>query len=172
MTDPRPRPKYGEYASPEVQAKAIGTPAEPPPPTAPPAPLRPYSPAATAVPRPRRWNVVLSVALLAYGLINIIGGFFQFSDPASLLNDVYAAQGIGTFTPSALATALGVVINVSSAVLWIIAAAVTGRLLRRNRLAFYVPVIAGVVASIVVGVCLLVLMFSDPAFTTYVNGQG
>jgi hypothetical protein len=173
MTDPRPRPQYGEYATPQEQAKAVGA-------SAPhlghdlghaTASPSTYSAPPTATTAPRRWDLVLSTALLAYGLINVFSGFFQFSDLGRLINGVYATQGVGQFTPTSLSTTLGIVINVTDVVLWIATAFVTVRLLRRQKLAFYVPLIGGAVASIVAASCLMVLLFSDPAFSAYLNGR-
>ncbi|MCU1514271.1 MAG: hypothetical protein JWO10_1361, partial [Microbacteriaceae bacterium] len=37
--------------------------------------------------------------------------------------------------------------------------------------AFYVPLIAGVLAAIIGTVCILALVFADPAFIAYANGM-
>ena len=169
MTDPRPRPQYGEYASRDDQAKAAGHPAPSfAPPTVPPAAGPTPAPSARAG-TPRRWDIVLSVALLAYGAVNVVAGFFQFADLGAVLEQVYTRMGIGKYTPTPLAGTLGVVINVTSSVLFVLTALLTTRLLRRGRLAFYLPIIGGVLAWIVSFVCVAVLMFGDPAFTAYVN---
>ncbi|MCU1556819.1 MAG: hypothetical protein JWN09_814 [Microbacteriaceae bacterium] len=169
MTDPRPRPQYGEYATPQDQAKAMGAAI----PTR--GQVTPQSPPPLAVPSrakgaPRRWDLVLTLALLAYGPVNVVTGFFQFANLATVLNQVYTSMGIGTFPPSSLATSLGVVINVSNAVLYVITAFVTARLLRSGRLAFYVPIAGAAAAWIVSGVCIGILMFGDPTFTGYLSG--
>lgn len=190
MTDDRPRPQYGEhrpppqygeYASPQEQAKAMGASLPPITHYAPvvnrPTNAQPYG-APTSARRnasgkiaPRRWDLILSSGLLAYGLINVISGFFQFSDMGRLIDDVYSTQGVGDFTSTSLSGAFGVVINVTNVVLWLVGMLLTVRLLRRGKIAFYVPLLAGAVASIVAATCMMVLLFSDPAFSDYVNGQ-
>jgi hypothetical protein len=184
----RPRPQYGEYASPEEQFRAIAVPApgnahapaqpgqtaqprytDQPSETARPSQARPSQLVAA---RPRQWDRVLSVGLLAYGLANVVSGFFQFSDLSALLTQLYAVQGIGKFTPTPLASALGIVINVSSAVIWVLALVFTVWMLRRRKLAFYLPIIGGVLASIVTAICVAVLSFSDPAFLSYLAANG
>ena len=188
--DQRPKPQYGEYATPQEQAKAMGltTPPSshyPPPLNASPTnapsqsvPLANVTPTPYGVPTarktsaaPRRWDLVLSVGLLAYGLLNIIAGFVQFSDLGQLINEIYAAQGIGKFTPTSLSSSLGIVVNLANVVLWISALLITVRLLRRGKLAFYVPLIGGALASIVAAVCMVVLLLSDPAFAAYVSSH-
>jgi hypothetical protein len=174
------RPQYGEFASPEQQAKAMGKPW--PPVVEKPAvaaqhstasraqPLAGMTPGSAALTRPRRWDVTVTVALLVYGLYSVIAGFFQFRDLGSVLNGVFAAQGIGDYTPTAQTTTLGTVIMVSNVVIYAIAVAITLPLLRRGKLAFYVPLIAGALAGIVVATCMVVLIFADPAFIAYANG--
>lgn len=172
MTDQRPRPQYGEYATPEQQAAAMGQPASQPAPQLPvtsaPPPYR-QRPIAVVAPS-RRWNVLASFLLLAWGLYSVISGLFQYSDLGGFIDQVYRMQGIGRFTSTQLATTLGIVINVSNVVLYLLTVFLTIRLLRRGRPAFYVPLIGGIVAGIVGAVCLAVLMLGDPAFIAYVNG--
>ena len=190
--DQRPKPQYGEYATPQEQAKAMGL--TPPPAShyAPPLNVPPTNVPSQSVPlanmtpnvspfgvptarttgaAPRRWDLVLSVGLLAYGVLNVIAGFVQFSDLGQLINEIYAAQGIGKFTPTSLSSSLGIVVNLVNVVLWIGALLVTVRLLRRGKLGFYVPLIAGALASIVAAACMVVLLLSDPAFAAYVSSH-
>ncbi|HEY8912015.1 DUF6264 family protein [Lacisediminihabitans sp.] len=179
MTDPRPRPQYGEYASQKDQAAAAGLPAPSfAPPVVPPAAERAAeraavergaAPSATGAAAPRRWDIFLSYALLAYGAVTVVAGFFQFTDLNAVIEQVYTMMSIGTYTPTALAGTLGIVINVSNVVLFVITVAVTMRALRKGRLAFYLPIIGGAVAYLVSFVCLATLMLGDPAFTAYVG---
>jgi len=163
MTDERPRPQYGEYATPEQQRAAGGTPVAPQQP-------RPPAPQAPAA-QPWRWDRILSILLLAYGLYSVITGVYQFRDLSGLLDQIYQLEGVGTFTPTALSAALGIVIVVSQIVIYIATLLITMTLLRRRRLSFWVPLVGGALAGLVVTVCLLVLMGSDPAFIAYVGGM-
>ncbi|WP_394769822.1 DUF6264 family protein [Lacisediminihabitans sp.] len=175
MTDPRPRPQYGEYASPKDQAAAAGLPAPSfAPPVVPPAAERAAvvpgaAPSAIGTAAPRRWDAFLSYALLAYGAVTVIAGFFQFTDLNAVIQQVYTMMNIGTYTPTALAGTLGIVINVSNVVLFLVTVVVTTRALRKGRVAFYLPIIGGAVAYLVSFVCLATLMLGDPAFTAYVG---
>ena len=47
---------------------------------------------------------------------------------------------------------------------------ITFTLLRRGRVAFYVPLIGGAIAGIIAVVCILVLMFADPAYIAHFSG--
>lgn len=169
--DERPRPKYGEYATPQNQAEAIAGSMPPVSPLLTPgsSPVAPPDPARQDVRPRRRWDLILSIGLLAYGFFNVVAGFFQYSNIAEVVNQAYALQGVGEFTSTEFAETVGLAINVVNVVIYAVTALVTIRLLRARRLAFYVPLIGGALAAIVVAVLLLVLMFSDPAFMAYVN---
>ncbi|MET3768914.1 hypothetical protein ABIB15_001600 [Marisediminicola sp. UYEF4] len=175
----RPRPEYGEYASPQGQADAI---AKALPPVSPlltpadrPAAVTPAPPAArTTAPiltpsRPRRrWDLVLSIALLAYGLLTVFGGFVQYSDIPAIINQAYAAQRIGEFTSIDQAETVGTTIMVANVAVYAITAFLTVRLLRARRLAFYVPLIGGAVAATITVILILTLVINDPAFREFV----
>ncbi len=177
MTEDRPKPAYGEYATPEQQAAAIGVPAVLPPtleapPVAPPPPWGQAAlPAQTGA---RRWDLFLTALLVAYGLWSVISGLVQYSNLTTVAQTFYTSQGIGTFTSTrpALAMALGLVINVSDVVIFIVVAYIAFRLLRRGRVAFYVPLIGGIVTTIIAAVCLVTFLATDPSFSTYLSKLG
>jgi hypothetical protein len=175
----RPRPEYGEYATPQDQADAIAkasppvspllTPADRPAAVTPAAPVaRPAVPVLTAERPRRRWDLVLSIALLAYGLLTVFGGFVQYSDIPSIINQAYAAQRIGEFTSIEQAETVGTTIMVVNVVLYAITAFLTVQLLRARRLAFYVPVVGGAVAATITVTLILTLVINDPAFREFV----
>jgi hypothetical protein len=197
MTEQRPRPQYGEYASPEEQARAIGVPLDPAhhasaphasashagtphasaaqavtPPAAPPAaPAAPVvgSEAATARVRRSR-DVVVTVVLLGIGLAWTLLSIPGTSDLAGTLDRTYALQGYtGHYGPVALASALGLAMNISTLVLWGISCAISIALLRRHRRAFYVPLIGAVVSGLVVVALTIVAMYNDPGLLAYLG---
>lgn len=194
MTDSRPRPQYGEYATPEEQAKAIGIPlhdvhvharaAAAPQPSPVEAPGGPAvggstigstggsTEGGTTQLRPARRprDSVTTVVLLGLGLAWVILSIPGASDLVGTLNRTYAIQGYtGHYGPVALASALGLAINISSIALWGITCAVSIAVLRRHRRAFYIPLIGAVVTGIVVLSLTLVAMLNDPGLIAYVN---
>ncbi len=182
----RPRPQYGEYATPQEQAKII---AESLPPVSP--LLAPSSGAGPAVPvaslgtasgpgfraarrlprgRPRRWDLIVSAVLLGYATVNVIAQLVSRDTLATVITQFFLTQGIGTYTPTALTTALGNVLNVVTLALFVATAALTAWMLRRGRIAFWIPIVGGVVAAVVAVVFVAVLLQGDPAFLAYMNG--
>ena len=196
MTDPgsggaggtgRPRPQYGEYATPEQQAAAAGIPyrphahAAPPhgqvPAAVPPPPAhdtRVGAPGPTSVQASsRRWDFVLSSLLLGYGLFSVIIGSAQYTDLAGLINtQLYSPQKIGTFVASPLSERLGVVLVVSQIVLYVLTAAFTIARLRAGRIAFWIPVCGALLFGIVVFACLASLVLGDPAYQAWIAHLG
>jgi hypothetical protein len=158
-----PAPRWGEYA---------------PPPPAPPEQAASSQPVATPasgaapVRRRRTWDIVLTVALLAYGLMTVLTSVSGAGDLGRTIDQVYAFQGIGDYTPTALAGTLTVVANVAQVVLLALAAYVSYRLLKAGRVAFWVPLVAGVLASVLIGVFGFTLMVSDPNFQDYIRSAG
>ncbi|MBK4347291.1 DUF6264 family protein [Lacisediminihabitans changchengi] len=177
MSESRPAPQYGEFASPEQQAKAMGLP-WPPPPVAEPAAriLDPVPATATRSQRlgarlaiARRWDVMLCTILLAYGLYSVVSGLFQFADLAEITKQLFISQGIGTYTPTALTPVLGAVINITNVLIYAATVYVTYRVLIRGNIAFYIPIVGALLAGAIGTVCLLVLLFQDPSFVTYLT---
>lgn len=199
----RPRPRYGEYATPQEQAAIIarsmppvspvlvpaaapksgavppdsawpppadGTPSSPAPVAPASASPSPGSAAARSATRRRTWDLVLSVGLLLWGLTNVLTGFAQYSDLPALIDQVYATQSIGDYAATSLTSTIGTLVIVCNVVLWTLAAWITTRRLIAGRLAFWVPLIAGVVATTVSLIAVGVLIGSDPVFQQYVAG--
>lgn len=184
MTDERPRPRYGEYATPEIQVGAGGT-VVPVPATPSVEKTRGRSSDARVAwsskvgagdPPPartrRRWDLYLTSILLAYGLFTVISGLFQYSDLAAVIQQVYTAQGIGRFTSVDGARLGGLVVNIVNLALFAVTAVLTYRRLRARKISFWLPLVGGAVAGIVTAGVFMVLIFSDPAFTTYMASRG
>jgi hypothetical protein len=104
--DSRPRPAYGEYATPEAQAKAMGFshPVGSPVPGAPAAPLHSVAPPIASSPADsiaarsgRPVNRVVTIALLTLGLLNILASASSYLNLPATLQTIYA-NGAGFCT--------------------------------------------------------------------------
>jgi hypothetical protein len=233
MTDPRPRPQYGEYATPEEQAKAMGSAAPAPsdvadaapdaaapvipvadvahklpaygenapagsapfvPPSAPTAsasapaaftsstaaPVMPPSTVggsaastASAVPttRPRRrWDVVLTAVLLGMGVVSVVSSIPQYANFGATMQSGISQLGYGEYTAVALANTIGIAINVTQIVLYLITAFIAIRVVQRGRIGFYIPLIGAFVSGVVTVVLLIVAITGDPALLSQISG--
>jgi hypothetical protein len=162
-TERPPVPQYGEYAPPGYVPPVPG-----------PNDLKPVAydtaPEAPAGGRKRRtWDVVLTVILLVLGLLGATFGVAYgviFTDPERL-GDLLAQQGYPGF--DAQPGAAPAVLVISHVVLYLLALGGSIPLLIMKRIAFWVPLAAGVVAAIIFWSCLFIVVSSDPGFITQLS---
>jgi Protein interacting with poly(A)-binding protein len=157
---PPAAPQYGQpvaqpgYAQPAYGQSAYG---------------QPYAPAPGGR-RRRTWDVVFTIILLAVGLIGMIIGLFYaaiFADPVlvkQVFDEAFRQYGLGGWNGTV--GAAPTVIAVSHVVLYLVALGVGILLLVTKRIAFWVPLTAGVVAAVIFWGALYSVVLSDPAIFT------
>jgi hypothetical protein len=166
--DPRPEPRWGQYADvvPVVPAVPAAAPAVPVPstdsPTSAPG-------AATAAVRAPASDALLTTLLLAIGVFDVVRQFGSFAAFAELMTTVYRDMGIGEFTSTSLANTVGLVMNVARIALIVAATVWSARRVTQGKRAFWVPLAAGGVAVVLIFVAVLVVMLVDPAMSAYVT---
>ena len=155
--DPRPRPKYGEYA--------------PIPPTPHPSPVV-ETPVVTdaAAPRPRRtWDLVLTTTLLLIAVYDVVGGYATYADLGPALADAYTQQGFGEFTAFESAREAGAALTVARIVILVLTVAVSLLLIAKRRTAFWAPLVGGALAGIALLVCVFTVVLNDPVFAQFIS---
>ncbi|MER7796693.1 DUF6264 family protein [Microbacterium sp. NPDC096154] len=166
MTDgdaSRPRPQYGEYATPEEQAARIRQPLPPlssaPAPAAPPVATPGVRTPAAMTPG-RVVDRGAAVALLAYGLLSLANAIPAILDPSALL-DLLALD----VDPAGLAAtrAWGVAAIAVLVLGWVLTAWLTWRAHRRGWVVFWIPLAGGLVFNAVSGVMMAIGLLADPA---------
>ncbi len=159
-----PAPGYGEYGP-------LPEPLPVPPAAAEPEPERvPIGGESVRRGRPA-WDRVVTIALLVLGVFNVLTGIPQMLRLAETLDETYAAQGFGDYTAVGLASGIGIAVNVVNVLLLVVAVAVSVRRLRAGRLAFWVPLVAGVISTVVTIVLIGAAMLGDPALASYLQEQ-
>jgi hypothetical protein len=200
MTDPRPRPKYGEYAplppaGPENIADtgddahgsvASVAPAAPVPlpytaPSAPPpAVTQPGSaqPAfantasdAVAPERKRRlWDVLLTSMLLLLGVLDVIGTVPVLANLGPFLREALEPQG-ASFTSDDVAAEAGGAANIVRVVVLVLTIVFALIQVQRKRVAFWIPIVGAAIAGVALMVAIFVAVLSDPGFLAYVDSM-
>lgn len=181
--DPRPRPQYGEYASAEEQRARIRQPdvtraietgqavsvdaASAPLPTPGPA-ASPAAGAAAATassgPRPRAIDRIVTFALLAYGLVNVISSWPALFDYVAYTDTMFELLGIeATLSDPAAGKPWGVAAALVLAVGWILTAGLSWLNLRRGRLSWWIPLVGGIVFTFASATLVLIPLMNDPA---------
>lgn len=194
MTDPRPRPKYGEYAplTPDASAQSTDAadsphgptvpaapqyPAPPAPPQTASAPLSPSQPSpadgthGAVVPERKRrmWDVVLTAMLLLFGVADVINTFPTVANLGPTLREGLAAQGAGVFTSDDIAAEAGGVANIIRVIVLVLTIVFALMQIQRKRIAFWIPLVGATIAAIALFVAIFVAVLSDPGFMAYVD---
>jgi hypothetical protein len=172
---PRQAPRWGEYATPEEVAALRGPDAAPPAPV--PVPIA-EAPPPTGAPRPGpppaghapAWDRPITVGLLVFGLIQVVSSIPLFLDFADSLSTWLTAYTGGSAAVPSSADAGGVVLLVLDVVLYAGALLLSLERMRRGRRAFWVPLVAGIAATIAQTVVILVV--TAPVLAVAVQNQG
>lgn len=161
--EPRPRPQYGEYATPEQQRAAIRQP-EPTAPASVDAPHPPTAPATTVAARPTRTaDRIITVALLVYGLVTVVSAIPQLVDFTAFAKTWMEVAGVeGEFTNTAQGALWGGVGATVFAVGWVLTAVLSWWSLARGRVSWWIPLVGAIVTFVIVSICLVVPLFGDP----------
>ncbi|MBC7517287.1 MAG: hypothetical protein H7248_00115 [Microbacteriaceae bacterium] len=121
----------------------------------------------------KRWDLVLTIALLAYGALNVASQVSQYSDITGFLNrmaTLYPVFGAGTFSPTGREAAVGLGINVINITLYLGTLLLSVRRLRQRKLSFFVPLIGGAVAAMASAILLTTILANSPGFVGAVSG--
>ena len=196
MTDGRDRPEFGEYATPEEQ-QALRMPLDPRASHDPSAPLAQLAsmenanytplppmpahapgvptdaPAAAPVGRGGLANRIVTIALLAYGLISVLTTIPRYLDFRSLANEAFQMAGVpGEFSNVAQGSTMGSAAAFILAVGFALTAWIAIRRLRRGQRAWWVPIVGSIVVNIPVVICLMAALMNDPAMLDYASLVG
>ncbi|MGW8484419.1 DUF6264 family protein [Microbacterium sp. NPDC055903] len=169
------RPQYGEYASEDEQRRRAGLP--PLDPATADLPPAGYGPAAVpAVEEPtipaRRWGPdrIATIALLAYGLVNVLMSAGSYLDLSTIMNQYMAILGIeGEFTNLAQGRLWGGIAATVLVAGYALTVWLSLRRLRARKLTWWVPVVGAIVTSFAVSLCLIVPMMGDPVFASFLG---
>lgn len=173
MTDQRPQ--YGEIATLEEQRRAAGLPplGEAPAAFATPTEGRPAqsagAPSASAVARPRPVDRFVTIALLAYGLINVVMTGLSYLDFSTAMNQMMSVLGVeGEFTNFAEGRIWGTIAAIVLAIGWSLTAVLSIRRLRAGKVSWWVPLAGAAVTLLIASVCAAIPLMNDPAFIDFV----
>ncbi|MFT3799565.1 DUF6264 family protein [Microbacterium sp.] len=169
----RPRPQYGEYATPEEQRAAIRAPADHEELTAASgyAAAHPPRPTTTAARPSRTADRIITIALLAYGLVTVLSTVPQIWDFTDFAKTWMELAGIdATFTNTAQGDLWGRIGAIVFAAGWVLTAVVSWRSLRARRLTWWIPLVGAIVTFMAMTVCLVVPLLGDPAVVSHFGG--
>lgn len=193
--DERPRPQYGELAPPgwvwrppqdadrldTAHHSPAASEVEQPPATPPGPPPRAHWEAGRdghgsphAGPQLRsdapRWNLTFTIVLLVVGFFGMSYSIGTLQALPSAMRLLHTSQNLGKYVQDPSVGPLVTAGTIAMAGIWAVSAGLSVWLLVQKRLAFYVPLIAGVVALVSLFVLLGVIFSTDPVLLDFYGG--
>lgn len=189
--DDRPRPRYGELAPPgwvwhpPEDADRLDTSRrvadgdtderEQPAPTGPYGAHQPpeggyYSQNA----RPERpaptWNLTLTVLLTVFGFFGMSYSIATLQAIPASMQLLHSTNGLGEYTPAPIVGSLVLAGSITMAAVWVVSAGIAAWLLVKRRLAFWVPLVAGIVAMVALLIFAGAVIATDPVLLGVYSG--
>ncbi|WP_431247792.1 DUF6264 family protein [Leifsonia xyli] len=186
--DDRPRPQYGELAPPgwvwhpPADADRLDTSrplereeAAPPPSGAPipgihPPQGTPAYPPARAEQSAPTWNLTLTILLAVFGFFGMLYSIATLQAIPASMQLLHSTNGLGDYTPAPVVGTLVLVGSIIMAAIWAVSAGIAAWLLVRRRLAFWVPLVAGIVAMVVLLIFAGAVLATDPVLLGFYSG--
>lgn len=128
----------------------------------------PSGTAASARPADR----IITIALLAIGAYGALSVADAMINLQQVFAQLYASFGLGAFTPPdwfAVLSSVGGIVQLS---LWAVTLLMSIQFMRRGRLAFYLPLVAGAVSFLVAIVIMSIALGAAPELMTYLSTNG
>jgi hypothetical protein len=171
MSDDRPEPQYGEYATPEQQAAAMGRPYVSPAQQAATEEAARQAMSQVVIARPTGYaNRFLTVLLLALGALALVERIPTYFSYAASFRGTFASTPLASVTVPASLDAAGIPTLIANVVLFAATVLVSILLLRRGRVSFYVPIVGAVLYGI--AGLLIVQLYAPSVMTQLVTLAG
>jgi hypothetical protein len=185
--DDRPRPRYGELAPPgwvwhpPADADRLDTSRrvddetearEHTAPTGSPTPpeggyysqnARPDRPAPT-------WNLTLTILLTVFGFFGMSYSIATLQAIPASMQLLHSTNGLGEYTPAPVVGTLVLAGSITMAAVWAVSAGIGAWLLVKRRLAFWVPLVAGIVAMVALLIFAGAVLATDPVLLGFYGG--
>ncbi|RUQ99205.1 DUF6264 family protein [Labedella endophytica] len=110
-----------------------------------------------------------SWALLGLGLFNILTTSSALIDLPAAITQFFAADDLDPYGPVGTARVLGIAALVVSVGLWILTLVLVQRRVNAGRISWWIPLVTGLISIIVVLVCVGGAMMIDPAVFQYIQ---
>lgn len=167
MSDERPRPAFGEYATPEQQQAHIREPLLPPP-------APPQAPAYSAVPpvaaKGPLWDRVLTFALLGFGLVNVLMSAGQFFNYESFMTQYFTTLGVSSEFASAPRDATyGIIAALVMIAGYALTVFLVWRRMKTPKRTWWVAIVGAIITVTASSIVLAFGLMSDPAMLELVR---
>ena len=173
--DHRPQPRYGELApegwswkppqeeNPPAASAPVATTAAVPLGSAQQDPAAP----ATVVKAAPAWDRPVTATLLVLGLLGTFLTIATLLPLPEAMQMLYTQADLGTYTPADSVAAIITAGSIGTVVIWLATAVASILLMRKDRRAFYVPIIGAVVSFVLLVAAMAVVLAGDTALLDY-----
>lgn len=119
-----------------------------------------------------RWNVTTTIVLLVVGFFGMSYTIGTLQGLPATMQLLHSSLNLGKYVQDPSVAPLITGGTIAMAGIWAISLGLSVWLLVQKRLAFYVPLVAGIVALITLFVILGLIFSTDPVLLDYYNGIG
>ncbi|MDR6971082.1 DUF6264 family protein [Leifsonia shinshuensis] len=116
------------------------------------------------------WNLTLTVLLAVFGFFGMSYSIATLQAIPASMQLLHSTNGLGDYTPAPVVSTLVLVGSILMAVIWVVSAVIAALLLVRRRLAFWVPLVAGIVAMVVLLIFAGAVLATDPVLLGFYSG--
>lgn len=169
----RPRPQFGEYATPEEQRASIAEPTQWHVTADADTAAAPDAVTAHAAPPTvvgRRGDRPVTIVLLAIGLLNVVLTAASLGDGRQFAQQWMTLTGIpGQFSNFGELATMIWISNTVMVVLWALTTWLAVRAMRRGRLSWWIALAGGALAYLIMTILLSIAVLGDPAVSAYLS---
>ncbi|WP_185276911.1 DUF6264 family protein [Leifsonia shinshuensis] len=131
---------------------------------------RPYSQSPQLRADAPRWNITTTIVLLVVGFFGMSYTIGTLQSLPSVMQLMHTSLNLGKYVQDPSVAPLITVGTIAMAGIWAVSLGLSIWLLVQKRLAFYVPLVAGIVAFVTLFVILGLIFSTDPVLLDYYNG--
>jgi hypothetical protein len=113
------------------------------------------------------WNQPVTILLLIAGILGMFLSIGTIAAAPTSMQQLYANEGLGTYKPAASVSMIMLVGEISMVGIWVLSAVLSVLRLTRHKLAFFIPILGGVVAFVGLFLCLTAIIASDPTLLDF-----
>ncbi|MBW8872462.1 MAG: hypothetical protein JF618_09985, partial [Leifsonia sp.] len=108
------------------------------------------------------WNLTLTVLLGVFGFFGMSYSIATLQAIPASMQLLHSTNGLGDYTPVPLVGTLVTIGSIVMALVWVVSAVIATLLLVKRRLAFWVPLVAGIVAMVALLIFAGAVLTTDP----------
>jgi uncharacterized protein DUF6264 len=116
------------------------------------------------------WNLTLTVLLAVFGFFGMSYSIATLQAIPASMQLLHSTNHLGDYTPAPIVGTLVLIGSITMAVIWLVSAVIAALMLVKRRLAFWIPLVAGIVAMVVLLIFAGAVLATDPVLLGFYSG--